>query len=167
MASDMTYTTPNGYRINFYVELAPMLVSKISDTILHVIVLDSMGIEVLNFNIPDYMAYELSYSLEAMSLAEDNDLGSINTRTIELPPNQGIRYSIILLRNVETPILMKVVETNMINARHACTDLVLDINDAQFGKFLGMLYENFQMTALIHGVPPMYYYENLQDFFNE
>lgn len=162
----MVYETANGYYINFNVEAASYYISKISNSILHAYITDSFGMEVMDVVIPDYIAYQMYEALDVMSLAEDNDLGSISAKTLEVPPNQGTRYSLILLRDEPVPILMKVLETNMISKQHSTVDLVLDINDPQFGQFLGFLYLNFYMCATEAGYKPDYYYSHLEEFFN-
>ena len=162
----MIYETANGYNIEFLVEPASFYLSGISNSILRAYVKDGFGMNVLDLVIPDYLAYQLYESLYVMSLAEDNDLGSISVKTIELPPNQATRYSLILLRDEPVPIVMKVLETQIISKNHSTIDLVLDINDQQFGKFLGFLYVNFYMCATQEGYQPYYYYEHLDEFFN-
>lgn len=162
----MIYQTANGYSIDFNVEAPSYYISKISNSILHAYVKDSFGMDVMDVVIPDYIAYQMYEALDTMSLAEDNDLGSISVKTIEVPPNQELRYSLILLRDEPVPIVLKVLETNMISKQYSSIDLVLDINDPQFGQLLGFLYLNFFMCAVETGYSPEYYYSHLEEFFN-
>ena len=55
----------------------------------------------------------------------------------------------------------------MVNKNFSTRDYFLDINDPQYQQLLGYLYYNFEMCALQTGYKASYYYEHLEEFFND
>ena len=185
------YYTSNGYTILFGVDDPGIYMQNISDSVLHIDVYDRARMLQSSAVMPDYTAFLLLQTLDALQALEDN--GGVAAKTIEIPPGtDGVRKSIILSNSVNdfpTPqyeipdeylaridgpansnvINMGFLETNLLNGNHMVKTYELNGNDAQFDKLTNFLYTYFEMNRPknnAYGYPTAYYYEHVDEFFD-
>lgn len=185
------YYTSNGFTILFGVDNPGMYMQNICDSVLHIDVYDRAAMVQSSVVVPDYTAFLLLQTLEALQALDDN--GGIAAKTLEVPPNEdGVRKSIILSNMVDDPmppyiipdeylervngvansniINMGILETNMINReQHMVKSYELNANDQQFNNLLNFLYMYFEMDKPRnnpYGYSTNFYYEHLDEFFD-
>lgn len=184
------YTTSNGFTILFGVDNPGMYMQNVCDSILHIDVYDKARMVQSSVVMPDYTAFLLLQTFEALQALNDN--GGVAVKTIEVPADNGIRKSIILsnviddfVQSYEMPdeyltridgvanssiINTGILETDMINrGQHLVKNYEFNTNDTQFDQLLNFLYMYFEMDKPrnnIYGYPTGYYYEHLDEFFD-
>lgn len=169
-----TYHTPNGFVMDFVVDGPGIYMQCVSDLMLQIDVYDISHMLQTSVTIPDYSAFVMLQTLDALKALEDNDAG-MATKTIEVPIDNGVRKSIILStdypngRGPDGRITMGILDTNIFTGDHDIKTYLLDPNDEEFPILLNFLYGYFEMDKPrnnVYGYPVSYYYWHLDEFFD-
>ena len=128
---------------------------------------DSIGYTLLDLNIPDSKAYELYRSIDSIyqDMYDSATTASI-LRTMELPPEQFCRYSLVLTREEGGIISLSVLSTNMINGSTNTIYSEMYTNTQEFQEFMVWMYNNFESCALKYGLSGNYYYSHIREFID-
>ena len=186
VTNEFTYYTSNGYVIKFEVDGSGIYMQNVSSSILNVEVRDIAGMIQSELILPDYTAFLFLQTLDALEALEDSEAMAV--KTIEIPPDNNVRRSIIMTNAVDEmpPIIpdeylarvdgvansrviyLGILETNMVNGQHSMRNYELNIEDPQFEQLKSFLYVWFEMMPKdnAYGYSANYYYEHLDEFFD-
>lgn len=186
------YYTSNGFMILFSIDDPGQYLANTCSSVLYIDIYDRAMMLQSCAVLPDYTAFMFLQTLEALQALDDNDSGAGAVKTIEVPPDNGVRKSIILSNAIDdmpTPfyaipdeylarldgvanshmINMGILETNQINGQHMVKTYQLNVNDQQFDNLISFLYGYFEMNIPRnnkYGYSPSYYYEHIDEFFD-
>ena len=163
--ADVKYIKSKYGTVEFEIIPPGMYSSLFCNKMLNMEIKDTMGYTQVDLNIPDCKAYEFYKNLDSIyqDMYDSATTASV-LRTVELPPEQFCRYSLILTRVGNGIISLSVLSTNMLNG--VSNSIYTEFNTSQpdFIEFMSWMYTNFESCALKHGYTGSYYYTHLNEF---
>ena len=172
-AADMEHVTKTEfhtaeYTIQFEIDYPVIINNNYNSALLIITVIDAFGQIVMKFSMPNYKAFELYdnlYKMEAIYEPGSNDLV---TRTVEIPPQQNMRYSVITQMSTSgTQVLFMFLETDMVNKnRHKCISVNISIDCFEYINLFELLQVNFANMPIdvMKFNNAWYYYEHMDEF---
>jgi hypothetical protein len=156
---------PNRYGTAAFEVIPPnQYSSRFSNKMLDIDIKDKMGLVQMNILMPDRKAYELYLALDnAYNPSEGSPLPSDILRTIELPPIQHCRHSLILYATPDSAEVT-ILKVNILTGQSDSAVIEMMPDDNYFMGFMGYMYLNFEMPALKNDVPGEFYYNHIMEY---
>lgn len=166
-AGDIIFNTA-GYAISFSIDYPVAIDNNYNSLLLIVTIKDTFGQIVMKFSMPNYKAFELYENLYYMENNYDNHVNDIITKSVEIPPQQNMRYSVITqISTFGTEILFMFLETDMINKNnHKCIPANVSIDCMEYALLFEMLQINFACLPIdiVKYNDVYYYYDHMEEF---